>query len=85
MKSSVREVFAEHTFLCKKGNRYASKNVPVNSLVCLETREMRTGHDLLTVLSFFYIIFPLVFLWFLMLLFHYHFIFYIIIIIIIIR
>ena len=45
---------------------------------------MKTGRDLFTPLSFFYIFCPLVFLWFLMLLFHYHFIFYIIIIIIII-
>ena len=66
MKSRVREVFAEHTFLCKKGNRYASKNVPLNSLVCLEAGEMNTGHDLFTPLSFSYIFCPLVFLWYLM-------------------
>ena len=40
MKSRVREVFAEHTFLCKKGNRYASKNVPLNSL---RVKENGTG------------------------------------------
>ena len=63
MKGCVREVFAEHTFLYnKKRNRYAGKNVPLNSLVCLEAREMKTGYDLFTLLSFFYIFGPLVFL-----------------------
>ena len=41
MKGCVGEVFAEHTFLCEKRNRYASKNVPLNSLLCLEAREMK--------------------------------------------
>ena len=74
---AVSEKFLMNTHsYTKKRNRYASKNVPVNSLVCIETRKMKTGHDLFTLLSFFYIFCPLVFLWFWMLLFHYHFIFH---------
>ena len=56
MKGCVREVFAEHTFLRKKRNRYASKNEPLNSLLCLEAREMKwNGYDLFTPLSFFFL------------------------------
>ena len=45
MKGCVREVFAEHTFLYKKEKQ----------TWCLEAREMKTGHDLFTPLSFFFL------------------------------